>query len=245
MSDAADLRAESDMTNWYPRLKEVGVPTPYTVRVPVGEWTLHEDTINELTIAAPDVPNLRDAVRQVGGPRAFVRTSQASDKHSLAAASRIDYLDDYHLKSTVASLGSSMRTKMGVPTPEAYYVREWLDLEHQFKAFDQLPIARELRVFIHDGEVVSSGFYWPADAIRNPTDPEWETLLAETREDTLAQSEYVEDMAAEVADEFNDGYWSVDFARTTGGTWYCIDMARGELSWHPDACDKPDTVTDE
>ena len=29
-----------------------------------------------------------------------------------------------------------------------------------------------------------------------------------------------------------DRYWSIDFTKGTDGTWYLIDMARGELSYH-------------
>lgn len=30
-----------------------------------------------------------------------------------------------------------------------------------------------------------------------------------------------------------EGYWSVDFAKGQDGTWYFIDMAEGDQSWHP------------
>lgn len=33
-----------------------------------------------------------------------------------------------------------------------------------------------------------------------------------------------------------DGYWSIDFTKGTDGTWYLIDMARGELSYHYEKC---------
>jgi hypothetical protein len=37
--------------------------------------------------------------------------------------------------------------------------------------------------------------------------------------------------------EVLDGYWSVDFACDTAGKWHMIDMARGEISWHPPNCE--------
>lgn len=47
--------------------------------------------------------------------------------------------------------------------------------------------------------------------------------------------------AEQVADEF-DGYWSIDFAETTDGDWYAIDMAAGIASWHPEGCEKPEGI---
>lgn len=39
-------------------------------------------------------------------------------------------------------------------------------------------------------------------------------------------------LAEKVAKRF-EGYWSVDFARLRDGRWVLIDMALGEVSWHP------------
>lgn len=240
-----DLRKQSDMGYWFPLLKETDVPVPYTEKVPVHSETLDEGTINELTVTAADTTDVRDAVLDVGGPSAFLRTSQASDKHGLQSASKIDYLNESHIRSTIYSLATSMKMKMGVPEPTAYYVREWLELSHEFTAFEGLPISQELRVFINDGEITSTGFYWPHDAIRHPSAEDWEQLLTQTKEAALDDVDYVHQLTERVAEQFDDGYWSVDFAKTTAGEWYCIDMARGELSWHPEACEKPDGVGDD
>lgn len=245
MNENADVRAQSDMSYWLPRLEQTPARTPYTVRVPVEKQTVEEGTIHEMTLSLPAVGDLRDAVREVGGPKAFLRTSQASDKHSMASASRVDYLNEGHLVSTAQSLAESMLMKMGVPDPTAFYVREWLNLAHEFTAFEDLPIAEELRAFLYEGEVHSMGFYWPKNAIRRPDTDDWEPLWEQTRENALEGKEYVEQVAEYVGEEFDTGYWSVDFAKTMGGEWYAIDMARGEASWHPEACEKPAELRDD
>jgi len=242
--DAETIREQSDMSYWLPKLRKTPAKIPYTVRVPVERRTVEEGTINEVTLSLPDVDDLRDAVREVGGPRAFVRTSQASDKHSMKSASRIDYLNESHLGATAHALAESMLMKMGVFEPTAFYVREWLDLAHEFTAFEDLPIAEELRVFLYDGDVHSTGFYWEKDAIRRADTDEWEPLWEKTRENAMDGRDYVERMAEQVAEEFDTGYWSVDFAKADNGEWYCIDMARGEASWHPRECERPDGLQD-
>lgn len=229
----SELRKQSDMTYWLPKLCNTNVPVPYTKAIDCFEETIDEGTIHELTVNVPKVERVREAVLEVGGPSAFIRTSQASDKHQLQSASKIDYLNETHIQGTIYSLGSSMKTKWGVPEPECYYVREWLNLEHNFTAFDNLPIAQEVRFFIDEGEIDHHGFYWPEDAIRKPDKDNWKTLLEDTKKEALESTEHLENLLESICEEFSEGYWSVDFAKTENDGWYCIDMARGELSWDP------------
>lgn len=124
-------------------------------------------------------------------------------------------------------------------------VRDWLDLQSVFHAFNETPIAAEIRVFIYQNEVHDWGFYWPAEAIedhathQSKLPEDWREQLQSLTEETLSRFESeAQPLAETVASEFN-GYWSLDFARTKSGKWYAIDMAPGVASFHPEDCEKP------
>lgn len=120
----------------------------------------------------------------------------------------------------------------------ALVFREYLPLDSAFTAFSGLPISRERRYFIRDGKVECHHPYWIQYAIerswRPPSEENWKKLLAglnlenETEIKTLTSY-------AEMVGEVLPGYWSVDFALGRRRvTWYLIDMAEGEKSWHPE-----------
>ena len=50
---------------------------------------------------------------------------------------------------------------------------------------------------------------------------------------TVSDIEDIKHQLLEVCKVFDD-YWSVDFAKSLDGTWYMIDMARGEVSYQSD-----------
>ena len=55
----------------------------------------------------------------------------------------------------------------------------------------------------------------------------------------LGVEEELQDKAKKVGEEFDEGYWSLDFALTKDGDWYAIDMALGGASYHPPGVEKP------
>lgn len=233
-----ELREQTSMTNWWPRVRDLDVPTPQTIRLDAEPASFGDGSIS---VPIPDEDDVADAIDEVGGPPAFIRSDQMSEKHRMERASKVASTDKDELAMSVGSLAEAHLMAMGVPNPEWYYVREWLDLRHEFTAFGGTPIASELRFFINHGSVHEVGWYWPEDAIRRPDSDEWEDELTALREHALGQRDEVAGMAEVVADEF-DGYWSVDFAETEDGDWHLIDMARGEVSWHPDGCEKLEEI---
>lgn len=233
------------MRHWWPRLKDVDVPKPETVEVDAEKQQteigkLPNGEMDYLTCYYPDTDEIRDAVERVGGPPAFLRTDQASNKHAMEGGSRIESLEDVRQNVWSVVEHNKMAGLVGLPY-DRFYVREWLELNHEYTAFRGTPIATELRFFLYDGDIHSCGFYWPEEAIRRPDDEEWEEKHQWVRDEafTKVNHRFARMYAERVAEEFSEGYWSVDFALTEDGEWYCIDMARGEVSWHPDSCDKP------
>lgn len=235
------------MTNWWPRLKNTNVPTPTTIRVPTTDVEVDDGApATDGTTTAPlaDEDAVSDAVQELDGPPAFIRSDQMSAKHRMSKGSKLPTTDTDEFASNLWQLHEQHMMAWGVPPAECYYVREWLDLHHEYTAFTGAPIAAELRYFIHDGSVHDYGFYWPEDAIRRPDADDWRDLHHDVRATALSNplQRRSEMHSRTVAEEFDAGYWSVDFALTDERKWYCIDMARGELSWHPENCDKPEDV---
>ncbi len=243
-----ELKNQTSMRYWWPRLEPLDVPTPQTICVEASEQKIELGELpnGEMDYMMCQYPNeiddIRDAVEAVNGPPAFLRTDHASHKHMMEDGSRIDSLE--HVGRNVWNVveHNEMAGFYGLPY-DRFYVREWLELYHEFTAFRGTPIAAELRFFIYEGGVHSCGFYWAKEAIQRspPDDANWEQKYQQIRETVFAEPIHsrARQYAERVADEFQDEYWSVDFALTDDEEWYCIDIARGELSEHPDECEPP------
>lgn len=227
----------SSLLYWYPKVEGTGVPMPKTTIVRVGHEALAKFLYGEGPLGEDTVTALRAAADSLGYPL-FVRTDQASFKHEFATSSYVERPEDLisHIYKVLEF--NEMADMMGLPY-EAIVLREFLQLESRFKAFGGLPIARERRYFIKDGQVRCHHPYWPEHAIEqaagwsNPPLPaDWKERLRrvsdEPPEEVVLLSSYAEAVARELP-----GYWSVDFARSSDGPWYFIDAAEGALSWHP------------
>lgn len=240
-----EIRSESSMTYWWPIIRDLDIPTPQTIRVECERAEVEDSSDAEggFTVMRPRDGNILDAIYEVDGPPAFFRSDQMSAKHRMNEGSKISSNKPNDFAKNLWTVIERNSMAIGVPDPKCYYVREWLDLYHEYTAFGGTPIAAELRFFVHDGDVHGSGFYWPTDAIRNPSEDDWETRHEAVKETALCHQEGARELAGIVAEEF-DGYWSVDFALTDEMEWVCIDMTRGEASWHPEGVERPEAVTD-
>lgn len=225
------------LLRWWTVIKDLnGINVPETAIVEVEDRT------------DPPYQEIQAAVQELGGVPAFMRTDIASNKHDMEQAAKLRRMSE--LDATVDGC-LHFNFRHGLPF-NAVVVREWLDLEHNITAFrGDTPIAEEMRFFVEDGAVKCGHFYWPEKAIEQhpPDRDDWQRQWRDTRTRTLADREIPQAMAQRVAQAVQDsdeldGPWSVDVARTTGGDWYVIDMARSELSWHPESCDRSATGDD-
>jgi len=233
--DRAELEKESSLLYWYPKIRGV-LPTPRTRIVHldgVDPWgVLDGEPLDEKLLC-----RLRSACARIGYP-VFLRSDQASGKHQWnetcfvpneeALFSHVYRLIEWHACAGI--MGMDM---------EAFVVRELLDLESTFKAFRGMPVAKERRYFVRDGEVECWHPYWPEDAFPryNANLPEdWRERLRRLNAPRPGEVECLTQMAA-LFGEKNPGWWSVDFAKVaTTQSWILIDAARGEVSWHPEEC---------
>jgi len=229
-------RKRTSLLYWYPRVADAGVPIPRTRIVEVDHDTLARFVLGEGPLSDETLSAMQTAAAEVGYPL-FVRSVQASNKHGFASSSFVPGPDVLmqHIYGVLEF--NEMADFLGLPY-EAIVLREFLTLESRFKAFDGLPIARERRYFVSDGTVLCHHPYWPAGAIEGgdwgkPSPPaNWRALLAEISEEPAAEVELLTEYAQRLGERL-PGFWSLDFARSTDGTWYFIDAAAGEMSWHP------------
>lgn len=232
LTDAESERIVASMEFWYPRLQTVdGLNLPKTVWVGLQPDVIEEGTIHEHYWADYDTQDVRDAVQSVGGPPAFLRTDQASDIYDMEHSSKIHSVSTKEIESSVGGVIGFNATRAEVPF-SSLVVREWLDIEHFFTAWDGKKIGVEIRTFVSNGRVESWCFDWPKKHIQPDTD-EWEDLYQKTQEKAESKVEEILPLANRVAERFADagsGEWSVDFVLTTDGEWYCTDMAPKRMS---------------
>jgi hypothetical protein len=215
------------------------VRTPDTAVVSIDDFTDLFAVLDGEVPATFPTDDLETAADQIGYP-VFVRTDLSSAKHDGVDAVRADDAED--LQRIAAGLVADAAKKF--MHPAAFLVREWIDVDSRFEAFDGLPIGVEFRVFATPDEHLCTHYYRPEDSIRDASLPErlWTDLRDEL---TYARKAPWFGAAARMAAfeaDFRHGIdeseraWSVDFARDENGEWYLIDMALAEDSWHPD-CD--------
>lgn len=237
---------------WYPRIDSVATDLPVSVPETVF---VEYDFMESIQLMEGEMPDslpwgeFVGAARDIGWP-VFVRTDQKSVKHAGPGAYRAEEPDDIPTNLAVLTDHHVKANRH----PAALMVREFIDINALFCAFDGLPIGREFRVFATPESVLCDHFYWPGEAISDgrgtPTSMDGEKELGESewrqklevleniQEDERADLHVAATDAAlslNTAGEMpEDTAWSVDFAQDREGDWWLIDAALAEDSWHPD-----------
>ncbi len=238
----------NSMLHWWPLVKDLDIPMPKTVILEEPR----EGLLTEFCFAVLDSAHGKDLDYQAILPEwqpyeeriyeeadklgfpLFWRTDILSAKHSWK---RTCYLPERDaIKHNLVSLLEEHLAGFGIPRAHALVLREFLELDSSFTAFPDLPISAERRYFVRDGAVVCAHPYWPEEAIHSPSEEDWKQRLARLNRQSAAEIDLLTRHATLLAERL-DGFWSVDFARGTDGTWYFIDAARGEDSWHPEDCE--------
>jgi hypothetical protein len=226
---------------WLPRIEAAGLPTPRTMIVPYS----HHDCMPLFDgQSCPEFFRLSAAVetaaKEIGYP-VFIRTDLSSAKHSGLKAYRIDEPgENQAIFETIED--NELKFFMERNGPQAFMVREWLDLEHHFTAFRGLPISREWRYFADSEHVICRHPYWPVEALEGHVDeavyPDWQFWLSQLNFPT-GDGLDLDEMALRAARACG-GRWSVDFCRDVKGKIWLTDMAVMESSWHWPGCPNGD-----
>lgn len=227
---------------WYPKVKDLGIRTPFTDFVNLSKKELKEyysgkgDTCS-LGRLGTEVAQL---IKDKFDLPVFVRTDQISNKHFWDKACYVDNLETLrsHLFEIICC--SMMADFLGALPIEAIVVREYIPMDTRFRAFaGNMPVNPERRYFIRDGTVLCHHSYWIEGAIQEPLHnklPEnWKELLREANMETDPEWQLLHNYARKIAKAI-EGFWSVDFCLSKNKEWVLIDMAEGQKSWHPEDC---------
>lgn len=221
------------LSYWFPILEKAGLPVPKT-KIIETDVDLLELLENGKPAGFDDfMVEMHAAAIEMGYP-IFLRTGQTSGKHDWKHTCYVE--SSSVLAQHVLNLTefSAMADFFGLDY-SVWVIREFLELEHYFTAFEGMPVAREFRCFIKDGECICKHPYWPPDSIKNPSEDNWQEWmmflngLGSTTEHKLNQ------ILSKAAPLF-DGAWSIDLAHLRTGGFVITDMAEADRSFHWPGC---------
>ena len=225
------MKADKDsMLYWYPKIKDLPIPQPRTEIIPI-KWGWSDDG-DSIEIDEKSLNRIKEKAKTFGFPL-FIRTEHGSGKHDWKDTCFVEKLSrlERHIKNLI--LWGLAVDVIGLPC-NAIVLREYIEMNNLFIAFwGKMPVNPEIRFFVKDGKVLCWHWYWVEDAIRLPSVENWREILDRCRNSITDKeieklSEY-----AELVSKKLEGYWSVDFCQAKDETWYLIDCALGEKSWHP------------
>lgn len=230
----------ASMRNWWPVLKNLDIPMPKTVLMPLErEETIALACMVENEGVIPDELRSRilENADKIGYPL-FLRTDQTSCKHSWESTCHVESSTDLLNRINNLIDESSCLGLLGLPTYGLAF-REFLEMDSKFTAFDGMPVSPERRYFAEGRKILCHHHYWIQDAIEfrgRPKPDNWEKILAEMNAESKEEIEHLSAFAEEISYYLTKcigGAWSIDFCKGKDGTWYFIDCAPSELSWHP------------
>jgi hypothetical protein len=221
---------------WYPKIKDLGIPTPKTEIVEIldGYIKIYPENFKE-SISQYESEIFKKADK-IGYPL-FLRNDQTACKHWWKETCYVEDKDKLLWHIARLTEETSLLGMFGLPW-EALVFREFIPLESYFTSFfREFPVSKERRYFIKDGKFQCRHDYWFDDVIEREREKpvNWQELLARINTYSKEDIELLDDYAVRVAQVMN-GYWSVDFAKSEEGVWYLIDMALGKESFHYPDC---------
>lgn len=226
------------MTYWFPIVRNVApVPATEIVTFPGELFSLLDGVLPEGFDSL--VEQLQAAGDKFGWP-AFLRTGHGSGKHDWRSTCYV--ADRAEMGRHVAML-VEWSCLVDLPV-QVWAVREMLDSQAPFQAFEGMPVARERRWWINDGVVVGHHPYWPRAALEQGRPPPgFEVKLSALNHESEEEVAELGRRTAAVAAVL-PGAWSVDWMHTPSRGWVLIDMAAAQRSWvwegHPTAPSEAD-----
>jgi len=224
---------ETSMLFWYPKIKSLPIPQPKTEILEIGdEMTSSEFLINnKLNDYKDEIEKIADKLNYP----LFVRTDQASAKHGWEKTCFVKTKENLMANIERTIEFGFLADILGLDAT-ALVFREYIEMDSKYTAFyGKMPVCPERRYFIKDGKIICHHEYWITDAIANPSVENWEELSNEMNKETQSEITTLSSCAQKVANIMPD-FWSVDFCLSKSKTWYLIDMAKGERSWHKKEC---------
>lgn len=235
--------ARNCLSYWFPLVRDAGLPVPetriVTTDAPLVAWITGEASHTQLDSVDWLLADLLAAGDALGYP-CFLRTGQGSGKHEWSHTCYWEARDE--INSHVARLveWSELVDVFGLPS-NVWVIRRLIPTTPLFTAFDGMPITREFRYFIRDGEIEHRQPYWPPGAFEDgrlvadgPNKANWEPLLDGASRLGDEERATLDALALRTSAAV-PGNWSVDFLQAADGSWWLTDMATGDDSfwWDP------------
>lgn len=229
---------------WYPLVKDI-VPTPRTVMI-LMEGTF-ESFDEALVYNRPSKdPEMRrlvsaacNAAHELGGYPVFLKSDQLANKHDWKNSCFV--ASDEQMENGIKNLLEFTLMLMIGPDFRGIAIREFLELDWRFHAFEGMPVAREFRFFIKNGKVQCRHPYWFPACLRNIDCEDWMPKLREIQQISAEEVDLLDGYALKISEAVEplkapENYWSLDFCITKEGKWYLTDIATGEDSFHYNTC---------
>jgi hypothetical protein len=228
-----DLNA---LSYWFPKLEAAGLPVPKTAILQMPEaaqqdqWALFDGQEGPGGMPA-FVEEIAAAAEPIGYPF-FLRTDHTSGKHNWEKTCFVPSKEKIAEHVSEIVLFSEMADFMGLPWT-TWAVREMLPTIPlgTCPRYGNMPICREFRFFVKEGEIQCHHPYWPLAALqdgRAPADLDYAELCR------MPDPEALMDLARR-AGRAVPGHWSIDILETKRG-WMVTDMAEARRSFHLEGC---------
>jgi hypothetical protein len=102
------------------------------------------------------------------------------------------------------------------------YVRKFVPLKTYCKGINEMPITKEFRFFICDGQVLTGAFYWSSHVY------DLEEAGIPVPDVSEVPKEFLNDVIGRVGS--NARFWVLDVAETEAGDWIVVELNDGQMS---------------
>ncbi len=237
---------ENSMLYWFPLVKDLPIPQPKTVMVPL-KGALNYEVLNsagykdgaivylEENLSDPlfktFLAEIKVKAKEIGYPL-FMRSDETSNKFDWGRSCYVKAEAD--LFPNMCNIIEFIAMAFGLSF-SGVALREFLDLDSRFTSHRGMPVAAEWRFFVKDGEVECYHPYWPPNAIESPSIKDWREVLDELQTEDALENILLTGYA-EIVGRKLGGYWSIDLCRHRDQRWFLTDMALGKDSYHWGTC---------
>lgn len=230
---------KSALSYWFPKIEAAGLPVPRTKlfnmpkEASADVWALFDGKESNTGMSA-FAAQIKEAAVEMGLP-VFLRTDHTSGKHNWERTCYVTDADK--IAAHIASIAefSECCGMFGELPWDKWVVREFLPIIPYgvCPGYGNMPINREFRFFVEDGEVKCFHPYWPAESLEQGGAP---NTLGYNNLCSLASKDERElrDLASR-AGKAVGGAWSIDMLDTERG-WFITDMAEAHKSFHWPLC---------
>jgi len=225
------------LSYWFPIIQAAGLPVPKTKIVYITDeakksiWAAFDG--KDEGDPQPFFNQLANAATEIGFP-CFLRTDYTSNKHQWEDTCYLKSAADIPRHVFELAEFSVCCDMIGIPW-DAWVVRELLPTIPfgTCPYYGNMPVCREFRLFVDEGNVRCFHPYWPLDSLKQGGAKVNYTKLCRlnpTEENNLK-------LLASRAGQALGGSWSIDILETKNG-WYVTDLAEAYKSFHWEGCEK-------